>query len=85
MRQIAKLVGMDQSGLRRYARVTERISPREFAWLVRLTRRHGGPFTWSHLEILAQVHDVERRKRLATAAAESGLSVRALLKRRRRS
>jgi hypothetical protein len=78
---LADRLGVDPSALRRYARVSDTIPAREFAWLMRLRTVVGAPLTWSHVELLARERSVERRRALATAIAEEALSVRAAGKR----
>jgi hypothetical protein len=81
IRVLAERLDVDPSALRRYARVSETISAREFAWMMRLRNARGGPLTWSHVELLARVSAAERRRSLAAAIAQHELSVRDLAKR----
>jgi hypothetical protein len=78
LRGIADRLRVDPSALRRYAHVSEAISPLEFAWMTDLTSARGVPLTWSHVELLARVSDAERRRQLALATVEQDLSVRDL-------
>jgi hypothetical protein len=78
IRALAERLDVDASALRRYARVSETIPPREFAWMMRLRDARGGPLTWSHVELLARVTADERRRSLALSVAQQGLSVREL-------
>jgi hypothetical protein len=78
LRVLAERLGIDASALRRYARVSETITPREFAWMMRLRTARGTPLTWSHVELLAREKEGERRQALATVVAAEDLSVRAL-------
>jgi hypothetical protein len=78
LRRLAERLGVDPSALRRYAQVSEIISPREFAWMMRLTNKRGEPLTWSHVELLARERDPERRRELATAIGTESLAVREL-------
>ncbi len=78
LRLLSKRLGVDPSALRRYARVSDTISAREFAWLLKQRTPRGAPLTWSHLEILSREREPERRRTLALAAAAEDLSVRAL-------
>jgi hypothetical protein len=75
---LAKRLGVDPSALRRYARVSETITSREFAWLMKQRTPRGAPLTWSHVEVLARERDADRRQALALAVAAEDLSVRAL-------
>ncbi|HEY1690875.1 MAG TPA: hypothetical protein VGG39_01860 [Polyangiaceae bacterium] len=83
VRILAERLGVDASALRRYAQVSAVIPEREFDWMMRLGNERGEPLTWSHIELLARVLDVEKRRQLASAVAREGLSVRALLGRLR--
>jgi hypothetical protein len=85
LRLLAKRLGVDPSALRRYARVSETISSREFVWLMKQRTPRGAPLTWSHVEVLARERDPERRQALALAVATEALSVRALATRVARS
>jgi len=78
LRLLSKRLGVDPSALRRYARVSETISAREFAWLMKQRTPRGAPLTWSHIELLARERDPERRRALALVVAAEDLSVRAL-------
>src|SRR6516165_9153116 len=78
LRLLSKRLGVDPSALRRYARVSETISAREFAWLMKQRTPRGAPLTWSHVELLARERDPERRRALALGVVAEDLSVRAL-------
>jgi hypothetical protein len=78
LRLLSRRLGVDPSALRRYARVSETISPREFTWLMRQRTPRGAPLTWSHVEVLARERDPDRRQVLAAATAAEDLSVRGL-------
>jgi hypothetical protein len=79
--QVARMLDVDSSALRRIARTTEVIAPEEFAWLSQLRTRGGKALAWSQVELLARQHDRRRRRQLALAIAREDLSVRALAKR----
>src|SRR6516165_160939 len=81
LRLLSKRLGVDPSALRRYARVSETISSREFGWLMRQRTPRGAPLTWSHVELLSRERDPDRRHALATTTASEDLSVRALASR----
>ena len=81
LRLLSKRLGVDPSALRRYARVSETISSREFGWLMKQRTPRGAPLTWSHVELLSRERDPDRRTALATMAAAEDLSVRALASR----
>jgi hypothetical protein len=78
IRLLAEHLGSDASALRRYARVTRTIGADEFRWLVSLRTPRGVPLSWSHVELLAQDPDLERRKGLAAAVTREDLTVRQL-------
>jgi hypothetical protein len=61
--------------LRRYARVTERITSNEFTELLQLRDRHGRPLSWSHFEKLAEAPGADMRRRCATEIIVATLSV----------
>jgi hypothetical protein len=69
---------IDPSGLRRIARVTERIGQQEFAWLMSLRSPTGRALSWTHLERLATVRPSARRKDLAVATLAEELTVASL-------
>jgi AraC-like DNA-binding protein len=72
---LARALGMHPSALRRYARVTERIAPCEFAELLQLRDRHGRPLSWSHFEKLAETPGADLRRRCANEVIAATLSV----------
>jgi hypothetical protein len=78
LQQLGDRLALDESALRRYARVSETLSASEFEWVVSLRTRQGLPLTWSHIELLQQVRSSPRRRDLANAAARDGCSVREL-------
>jgi hypothetical protein len=78
VRQVAERLALDESGLRRIARVAERIRPAERPSLLSLTDAQGLPLTWSHIELLERVCGANARIRVARAALEGPLSVHAL-------
>jgi hypothetical protein len=78
MRLLSKRLGVDPSALRRYARVSETISSREFAWLMKQRTPRGATLTWSHVELLSRERDPNQRQALALAVVTEDLSVRAL-------
>lgn len=79
--EVAHMLDIDPSALRRMAHTTEVIAPEEFEWLAQLRTRGGKALAWSQVELLARQHDPKRRKKLAQAIAREDLSVRALAKR----
>jgi hypothetical protein len=81
LRLLSRRLGVDPSALRRYARVSETITSREFVWLMKQRTPRGAPLTWSHVELLSRERDPERRQALALIAASEDLSVRALASR----
>jgi len=76
--QLARMVNVDVSRLRRCARVTEVIRASEFDELLNLRDASGRTLTWSHLELLAQVRNGPLRRGLALATVRDTLSVRTL-------
>lgn len=76
--QLARMVNVDLSRLRRCARVTEVIRTSEFDDLLNLRVASGWTLTWSHLELLAQVRNGPLRRNLALATVRDTLSVRML-------
>ncbi|HLK40129.1 MAG TPA: hypothetical protein VKU41_25410 [Polyangiaceae bacterium] len=76
--RLAHDLGMHPSALHRYARVTERVCPEEFAQILQLRDAHGQPLTWSHLERIAEVRSAAARRRVAEEAVSGLLSVRAV-------
>lgn len=79
--EVAHMLDVDPSALRRMAHATEVIPPEEFEWLSNLRTRNGKALAWSQIELLARQHDPKRRRQLAMAIAREDLSVRALAKR----
>jgi hypothetical protein len=80
--RLSSALNLKPGTLRRYARVTETISPDEFEEYV---DQDGMPLTWSHLEELAEVRSISVRRRCAEQATSEKLSVSALRKRIRLS
>lgn len=76
--ELATLFAVDDSRLRRYARVAEAIGPAEFSALLQMRDARGFPLTWSHFERLASVRGAHARQAAAVAAIQHGLTVRAL-------
>jgi hypothetical protein len=78
LKQLRDRFALDETALRRYARVSETLSSSEFKWVVNLRTPRGLPLTWSHLELLQKVRSSPHRRVLATLAARDGWSVREL-------
>jgi len=78
LRGLARLLNMDASRLRRYARVAESIRATEFAALLGLRGYCGLPLTWSHVELIAQGRTAAGRRQVAEDVLSGMLSVRAL-------
>ncbi len=78
LRAVSERLGVDESALRRYRRVSERIDAREFAWLTSLRTDRGWALKWSHIELLARVGEKSRRRDLAMQIVAEDLTVRAL-------
>jgi hypothetical protein len=76
---LSKALCMHPSALRRYARVSEAVAPREFDALLSLRGRHSLPLTWSHIEILAERAPAKARLAIAQDAIARNLSVRDLV------
>jgi hypothetical protein len=75
---LARVVHVHVTALRRYARVTEVIGPRNFAEFISLRTREGKPLTWSHIELLAEVRGETGRQDCAAEILSENLSVREL-------
>ena len=74
--RLSQQTGFDPASLRRMARVTEVIRPREFSDYKLLRTPRGQPLPWSFLEDLSVLHDVARRHSIAVEAAREQLVVR---------
>jgi hypothetical protein len=75
---LSTVLHIDPSRLRRYARVTEAITPGEFDDLMDLRDTVGRTLTWSHIEQLALIRQAHGRRRTAEEIVCHGLSVRQL-------
>ena len=75
---LSQLMNLDESVLRRHARVAETIRGEEFTTLLQLRMPSGASLSWSHLEVLAQVRAPTTRLSLAVETAARALSVRVL-------
>ncbi|WP_394827885.1 hypothetical protein [Pendulispora albinea] len=75
VRQLAKRLDLDGSGLLRIARTAAAIRPAERDELLELTDARGWPLTWSHFELLGSLQKSETRIRLARMVVKDGLSV----------
>jgi hypothetical protein len=83
VRELAKILGLDESGLQRMGRVSERIRGSERDRLLALVDPIGFPLCWSHIEVLERMRDLSDRLLLAQAVLAEGLSVRDMRKRLR--
>ncbi|HEY3822676.1 MAG TPA: hypothetical protein VGL81_36175 [Polyangiaceae bacterium] len=78
VRELATVTSLDISAVRRLARVTEIVGPKEFETWLAASLAHGYAFTWSHLEVLANIRVRAARAKLATEAIAARMSVREL-------
>jgi hypothetical protein len=83
VRELATFLGLDESGLQRMGRVSERIRGGERDRLLALVDPVGFPLCWSHFEVLERIRDFSDRLVLARAVLAEGLSVRDMRKRLR--
>jgi hypothetical protein len=67
--RLSQKLGLDESTLRRWARVSEVIQRDEFASIIHLRNPHGLPLTWSHIERLTRLRNREERRAAAAQAA----------------
>jgi hypothetical protein len=75
VRRLAKLLGLDESGLRRIGRTAEGIRPAQRKVILSLTDDRGLPLTWSHLEALARIRRTDQQIRVARKALAEWFSV----------
>jgi hypothetical protein len=78
---LAREFQLHLSRLSRYSRVAETIGPREFAEYMGMRNSWGQPLTWSHIERIAEIRDVDLRRRCAEEVISGLLSVRELVAR----
>jgi hypothetical protein len=81
--QVADLLDVHVTALRRSIRVCVTISPGELDWLLSLRTERGEPLSWSHLEVLSRSRRRSLRRDLALATIAESLPVRRLADRMR--
>jgi hypothetical protein len=75
---LAHCFDIHASALRRIARVAESVPPAEFAYVCSLRDPCGVPLTWSHIEVLSEIRNAQRRRDIARTTSATRLSVREL-------
>ncbi len=78
---LSEALDVHPSALRRCARISEAVQPREIEFLSGLRGQDGLPLTWSHVELLSEVRAKHERREHAIETCAKGLSVRELASR----